>query len=108
MSTNDGSVMSIGLGEPLMKADDVAAYLGLNRATIYRLAGAPNGIPVIEMKGSLRFRPADVRNFVEKSLVANQGGSRAERLIAATQVAESTAKYAATPKRSIRSCRRAS
>jgi excisionase family DNA binding protein len=79
-----------GLGEPLVKAEEVAEYLGLHKATVYRLAGAPHGIPTVEMKGSLRFRPSDVRAYVERCLVSNQVNptSKADRMLAATQVAE--------------------
>ena len=76
------------LGEPLLTAQEVADFLHVHKATVYRLAGQPCGIPVVEMKGSVRFRPSDVRAYVERNLISNQGGSRADRLITAAQVAE--------------------
>jgi excisionase family DNA binding protein len=76
------------LGERLLDADEVAAHLGVNRSTVYRMAGQASGIPVVEMKGSLRFRPADVREYVQRCLVAGRTTSKAQRLIAAQQVAE--------------------
>ena len=55
------------LGEPLLTAADVAAYLGVNRATVYRLAAEPDGLPVIELAGRVRrFRAKDVRDFVQR------------------------------------------
>jgi helix-turn-helix protein len=53
------------LGEPLLDAAAVAAFLGVDRATVYRLAGAPGGLVVIEIAPRVRrFRPEDVRAFL--------------------------------------------
>ena len=70
-----------GLGEPLLTVQEVAAYLSIHRATVYRLAGKCNGIPCVEIRGTIRFRPSDVRAFVEKSTVANVGADRVDRLL---------------------------
>lgn len=53
------------LAEPLVDAGVVAAALGVNRATVYRLAGARGGLPVVEIAPRVRrFRPEDVRAFL--------------------------------------------
>jgi excisionase family DNA binding protein len=53
------------LGERLLRADEVAAFLGCDRSTVYRLAGAAGGLPVVEIAPRVRrFRPQDVRAFV--------------------------------------------
>ena len=54
------------LGEPLVDADAVAAHLGVDRTTIYRLA-ATAALPAIEIAPRvLRFRPQDVREFLDR------------------------------------------
>lgn len=58
-----------GLGEPLLSARQVAEYLGVSVATVYRLAAAPDGLPVVELGDrARRFRPEDVRRYVESRL----------------------------------------
>ena len=55
------------LGEPLLTADAVAAFLGVSRSTVYRLAAEPDGLPVVELAGRVRrFRAEDVRDFVQR------------------------------------------
>ncbi len=55
------------LGEALVGAAEVARFLGVAKATVYRLAGAPRGIPVIVVGArARRFRPEDVRAYVER------------------------------------------
>lgn len=54
------------LGEPLVDATTVAAYLGVDKTTVYRLASAGE-IPAIEIAPRvLRFRPCDVRAFLDR------------------------------------------
>jgi excisionase family DNA binding protein len=53
------------LGEPLVDAAAVAEFLGVDKTTIYRMA-ATAALPAIEIAPRvLRFRPEDVRAFVE-------------------------------------------
>jgi excisionase family DNA binding protein len=74
------------LGEPLLDAAAVAAFLGVDRSTVYRLAGAVHGLPVVAIGRTKRFRPADVRAFVERSARGGQVRSgRGERLLAAVR-----------------------
>ena len=74
------------LGEPLLTADDVANHLGVNRATVYRLAAEPDGLPVVELAGrARRFRADDVRKFVERrTRRALPRRSRVARLLGAS------------------------
>jgi len=54
------------LGESLVDAAAVAAYLGVDKTTVYRLASSA-ALPSIEIAPRvLRFRPADVRLFLER------------------------------------------
>ena len=71
------------LGEPLLTAGQVAEYLQVDRATVYRLAAAPEGIPVVQVSDrTRRFRPEDVRAYVERKLRESPGGrSRVARLL---------------------------
>ena len=74
----DGGVM-----EPLMTADEVAAALGVHRKFVYARvhSGALRGY---KLGSKLRFRPEDVRAFVEASVaapdVAPQVRERARRV----------------------------
>ena len=70
------------LGEPLLTADQVAEYLQVSRSAVYRLAGTPSGIPVIRVGNARRFRPEDVRAYVERSRRKSPAGrSRVARLL---------------------------
>ena len=54
------------LGEPLVDAATVAAHLGVDATTVYRLASSA-ALPAIQVAPRvLRFRPADVREFLER------------------------------------------
>ena len=73
------------LGEPLLTADQVAGFLQVSRSAVYRLAGTPSGIPVIRVGNARRFRPEDVRAFVERRTRAPKARpGRAERLLRAS------------------------
>jgi hypothetical protein len=53
------------LAEPLVDAQTVAIALGIDKSSVYRLAGKAGGIPVVEVGPRVRrFRPEDVRAFV--------------------------------------------
>ena len=52
--------------EPLMKVDDVAKALACSRSLVYELA-----IPQVRIRsGCIRWRPQDVRAYIERRLVA--------------------------------------
>ena len=53
-------------GEPLVDAATVAVYLSVDTATVYRLAKTAD-LPAIEVAPRvLRFRPDDVRTFLDR------------------------------------------
>ena len=74
------------LGERLVHAHEVARYLGVNVSSVYRLAGAPGGLPVVVLGDRVRrFRPEDVRAYVERrTRRAAAPVGRAARLLGAT------------------------
>jgi excisionase family DNA binding protein len=62
------------LGEPLLSADEVASYLGVDRATVYRLAGRRGGLPVVQVSRRVRrFRGEDVRAYLAARTVTPRG-----------------------------------
>ena len=68
-------------GEPLVDAATVAAYLCVDTATVYRLARKAE-LPAIEVAPRvLRFRPEDVRAFLERRTRQKPRGGRAQRLL---------------------------
>ncbi len=72
------------LGTALVTADDVAQFLQVDRATVYRLAGRE--IPVVEIGRTRRFRVSDVHAFLERRTHGAQvraGGG--ERVLAAVR-----------------------
>ncbi len=70
------------LGEPLLDAAAVAAHLGVDRSTVYRLAAAAT-LPAVEIAPKvLRFRPADVREFLERRTRRASPAGRVRRLLA--------------------------
>ena len=71
------------LGEALVSAEAVAVFLGVGRSTVYRLAGQSGGIPCIEVGHTRRFRPSDVRAYLERQTVVERGNTRAKRLLRA-------------------------
>jgi excisionase family DNA binding protein len=91
------------LGEPLVGAQDVAAYLGIHVASVYRLAGRSNGISVVQVgSGTRRFRPSDIRAYVERQTRTPQvRSSRAEQLLGGRPTAGRN-ELATAPKQSVR------
>jgi excisionase family DNA binding protein len=61
------------------------AYLGVSRATVYRLAGRPGGITCKKFGKSLRFQPSDVREYARSQTLDGTNGTRAEQLVAAAR-----------------------
>ena len=51
----------------LMKVNEVAEYLGVSRAQVYRLCDseASPRLLFVQIHGNRRFDPADVRAFIE-------------------------------------------
>lgn len=68
------------LGEALVSPEAVALFLGIGRSTAYRLAGRV--IPCIKIGDRVRFRPSDVRAYLERNTVRSSSPSRVERLLA--------------------------
>ena len=71
------------LGESLLTAEEVGSYLGVHKSTVYRMAGKVWGIECVRVGGAIRFKPAAVRAFVERSTVCKAPSSRADRLLGA-------------------------
>jgi excisionase family DNA binding protein len=54
----------------LLKVSDIAKYLNISRAMVYRLI--QNGeIPVIRIKSAVRVRQADLQEFINKCRKVN-------------------------------------
>jgi len=68
-------------GEPLVDAAAVAAFLAIDTSTVYRLAqtGALPGIEIAPRV--LRFRAADVREYVERRTRSRATPGRVKRLL---------------------------
>lgn len=68
-------------GEPLVDATTVAAYLSVDTATVYRLAKNAD-LPAIEVAPRvLRFRPDDVRTFLDRRTRTARSPDRVTRLL---------------------------
>lgn len=67
---------------PLMTADEVAARLGVHRATVYRLCAKPDGLRSYKVAGCIRFKAKEVEDYLEHCLVCppqRQAGSNITR-----------------------------
>jgi len=53
----------------LLKADQVAEVLGIKKATVYALV-RENRIPHVKLGRNVRFRPAAIDDWLEKTEVA--------------------------------------
>lgn len=72
-------------GEPLVDAATVASYLSVDTATVYRLAKKA-GLPAIEVAPRvLRFRPDDVRTFLDRRTRKAAPPGRVTRLLGNTR-----------------------
>jgi len=59
------------LGERLLTADEVAAFLSVKRKRVYELAALSpekGGLPCVRVLGQLRFKPETVREFIDRQL----------------------------------------
>jgi len=54
---------------PLMTVDEVAAYLGIHRATVYRLCAKTDGLRSYKVSGCVRFKREEVEEYLERCLV---------------------------------------
>jgi hypothetical protein len=70
-----------GSEECFWTAAQVASRWQVDRTTVYRHAGKPNGLASLLIGGARRFRPSDVRAYEEKHMVHPGGGSRVGRLL---------------------------
>ena len=69
------------LGEPLIDAAAVAAYLSVDTSTVYRLAQS-GAIPATKIAPRvLRFRPEDVRAFLERRTRRSAPPGRVKHLL---------------------------
>lgn len=74
-------VATTPLGEPLVDAETVARYLAVDPATVYRLARRAV-LPAIQVAPRvLRFRPEDVRAYVEIRTRKAAPSGRVKRLL---------------------------
>ncbi len=83
MQVEDDAVLTTADGacERFWTAAQVAARWQVDRTTVYRHAGKPNGLASLLIGGARRFRPSDVRAYEEKHMVHPGGGSRVARLL---------------------------
>lgn len=69
------------LGEPLVDAATVAAYLAVDAATVYRLVER-GALPAIRIAPRvLRFRPEDVRSYLAQNTRRAAPAGRVNRLL---------------------------
>lgn len=57
------------MNAPLLTVDEVAAQLSVNRATVYRLCGRPNGLRAYKVGGCTRFKAEDVEEYLERNIL---------------------------------------
>lgn len=69
------------LGEALLTADVVAAFLGISRSTVFRMAAAGE-LPVVAIGSrTKRFRIADLHAYVERRTQRATPRDRVKRLL---------------------------
>lgn len=54
---------------PLMTVEEVAARLGIHRATVYRLCAKSDGLRSYKVAGCIRFKAEEVEEYLERCLV---------------------------------------
>lgn len=60
--------MTGSISDKLIQPNELIKYLCISKPTLYRLV-SERKIPYCKVGGSLRFRKADIDNYLEKSLV---------------------------------------
>jgi excisionase family DNA binding protein len=68
-------------GEPLVDATTVAAYLSIDPATVYRLVDRGDLPGIAIAPRVVRFRPEDVRAFLERRTRKAAPAGRVKRLL---------------------------
>ncbi|NBI68220.1 DNA-binding protein [Pseudoflavonifractor sp. 60] len=53
----------------LMTVEEVGAFLGIDRSTVYRLCSKPNGLRSYKVGSRLRFKQEDVEAYLDRCLV---------------------------------------
>jgi excisionase family DNA binding protein len=71
-------------GEPLVDAATVAAYLSIDPATVYRLADRGDLPGIALAPRVVRFRPEDVRAFLDRRTRRAAPAGRVKRLLGGT------------------------
>lgn len=57
------------MNTPMMTVNEVAARLGIARATVYRLCAKPNGLRSYKVGRCTRFKSEDVDEYLERCIV---------------------------------------
>lgn len=71
----------VPFGEPLVDAATVAAYLSIDPATVYRLADRGDLPGIAVASRVVRFRPEDVRAFLDRRTRKATPAGRVKRLL---------------------------
>ncbi|MCG3134045.1 MAG: hypothetical protein HMLKMBBP_01317 [Planctomycetes bacterium] len=71
----------VPFGEPLVDAATVAAYLSIDPATVYRLVDRGDLPGIAIAPRVVRFRPEDVRGYVERRTRKAVPAGRVKRLL---------------------------
>jgi predicted DNA-binding transcriptional regulator AlpA len=72
------------LGEPLVDAETVARFLAVDTATVYRLARTA-ALPSIQVAPRvLRFRPDEIRGYIDRRTRKAAPSGRVKRLLGST------------------------
>lgn len=80
----DAPAPTTPLGEPLVDAETIARFLAVDVATVYRLARTA-ALPAIQVAPRvLRFRPDDVRVYLDRRTRTSAPSGRVKRLLGST------------------------
>ncbi len=67
-----GAASGTAAGSPLWTVNDLAAFLGVSRTTVYRLREQGAGPRAVKVGQHLRFRPADVDTWLDTTVADEQ------------------------------------